>query len=69
MPLTDEEKDRNARDGNYCIFVRNNFIRDPKRHYQHAFHKRNLAKKLNGIPTNNKEYYCEVCKFFCEELL
>ena len=65
MPLTDEEKGRNSREGNCCDICKEQFYsRDPNRHYQHAFHKRNLAKKLNKIPRNDKEYYCKECKFF-----
>ena len=65
MPLTEEEKDRNAKEGNYCDICEDKFYsRDPKRHFHHSFHKKNLAKKLNGVPRNDKEYYYEVCKFF-----
>ena len=65
MPLTDEEKDKNAREGNYCEICKDRFYsRDPKRHFNHASHKRNLAKKHDGVPRNDKEYYCGECKFF-----
>ena len=58
MALTNEEKDRNAKEENYCgICEEQSYSRDPKRHYNHALRKRNLAKKFNGIPRNGKEYY------------
>ena len=65
MPLTEEEKDRNAKEGHYCDICEDKFYsRDKKRHFHHSFHKKNLAKKFNGVPRDDKEYYCEVCKFF-----
>ena len=51
MSLTDEEKDRNTKEGNYCDICEEQFYsRDPKRYYHHAFHKWTLAKKFDGIP-------------------
>ena len=65
MPLTNEEKDRNTKEGNYCdICEEQLYSRELKRHYNHALHRRNLAKKFNGIPRSDKEYYCDICKFF-----
>ena len=70
MPLTEEERDRNAKEGNYCDICEYRFYsRDPKRHIHHSFHEKNLARKFNGVPRDNKKYYCEVCKFFCKEIL
>ena len=69
MPLTEEEKDRNAREGNYCNICKDKFYsRDLKRHVHHSFHKKNIAMKFNGVPRDDKEYYCEVCKFFVRKL-
>ena len=65
MPLINEEKERNQTEGNYCDICEEQFYsRDPKRHYQHASHKRKVAEKCNKVPRNDKEYYCEVCEFF-----